>query len=97
MNEFGSRVLLGDGRGGVVAMQRRSSATVLESRIRLDFFEYTYRADYVWSVTIRTRHSLTSLCPECLLLFGAEFLSSSLISKNIKNEINRTKILPVVF
>jgi hypothetical protein len=33
---------------------------------------------------------------ECLLLFGAEFLSSSLLSKNLKIKIYRTIILPVV-
>jgi len=31
-----------------------------------------------------------------LLLFGAEFLSSSLLSKNLKIDIYRTVILPVV-
>ena len=33
---------------------------------------------------------------ECLLLFCAEFLSSSLLSKNLKTKIYRTIILPVV-
>jgi len=33
---------------------------------------------------------------ECLLSFGAEFLSSSLLSKNVKIKIYRTIILPVV-
>ena len=33
---------------------------------------------------------------ECLLLFGAEFLSSSLLSNNIKVKIYRTIILPFV-
>ena len=34
---------------------------------------------------------------ECLLSFGAESLSSSLLSKNVKVKIYRTIILPVVF
>ena len=33
---------------------------------------------------------------ECLVLLGAEFLSSSLLSKNIQTKIDRTTILPVV-
>ena len=33
---------------------------------------------------------------ECLLLFGAELLSSSLLSRNLKIKIYRTIILPVV-
>jgi len=33
---------------------------------------------------------------ECLLLFDAKFLSSSLLSKNLKIKIYRTIILPVV-
>ena len=33
---------------------------------------------------------------ECLLLFGAEFLSSSLLSKTLKMKTYRTIILPVV-
>jgi len=33
---------------------------------------------------------------ECLLSFGAEFLSSSLLSKNLKIKIHRNVIFPVV-
>ena len=33
---------------------------------------------------------------KCLLSFGAEFLSSRLLSKNLKNKIFRTVILPVI-
>jgi hypothetical protein len=33
---------------------------------------------------------------QCLLLFGSEYLSSRLLSKNLKIKIYRTIILPVV-
>jgi len=34
---------------------------------------------------------------ECLLSFGAELFSSSLVSRNIKIKVERIIILPVVF
>jgi hypothetical protein len=73
-----------------IAGQNYDIKTSRESFERLEQFKYL-------GTTLTNKNSIhEEISSECLLSFGADLLSSSLLSKNIKIKIHRIVNLPVV-